>query len=859
MSFFVGHFSFSICRWDGRNQMRMEALLKDIRYGFRNLLKRPSFTGVAVITLALGIGANTAIFTLLNAVLLKPLPVHRPEELVLFNDSASEGTSDGDPAVGRWTLFSNSAYQYFRDNNHSFQSLAAFRSGESRLSVRDPDSAGQAAQRAQGHMVSGNYFLTLGVNPLLGRLLNPSDDSPEARPAAVISYGYWKQVWKSDSTIVGKNLILNGTSFTVVGITRPEFFGVRVRKSPDFWIPLSFQPQIELRNSYLQDQRVYWLSLIGRLKSEVSLEQAQAEANLQLHQFLTQRAGSKLTDQVQADIGKTYLQLAPGARGISGLRFAYAGPLQMLMVMVALVLIIACANVGNLLLSRATSRQAEMSLRMALGASRTRLVRQLLTESMLLGALGGILGIILAQWGVSALVTLVAKTSPLDVRPDALVLSFTAGLSILASLLFGLAPAIRASKTDLTSALKEKVSGGGRQRFALASILIVGQVCLSLVLLTAAGLFARSLMKLQEAEVGFNRDNVLLVGIDPRLAGYKPSQLSAFYQQVLSRVNSLPGVVASTVASYAPMGGTKTLSSLIVQGYTSRPGEDLVVEDLLVGPNYSATLGVPLLLGRDIRLDDTASSNKVALVNQAFAEYFFHGANPIGRQFTFGDEGDPKAEQIEIVGVVADMKFSDARTEPLRTTYRPILQVQDQSAYASSLQIRTSGDPLTISGTVRQAIAQVDDRLPISNVTSLREQLEGTLRQERLIARLVSFFGLLALLLACVGLYGVMGHAVSRRTNEIGIRIALGAERRDIVWMVLRDTLVLVGVGLAVGIPAALTSARLVRNQLFGLSATDPLTIAGAAIILTIVAVVAGYLPARRASRVDPLIALRYE
>ena len=490
--------------------------------------------------------------------------------------------------------------------------------------MRNPDSPpGQAAQRAQGHLVSGNYFLTLGINPLLGRLINPSDDVPEAKPAAVISYGYWKQVLNSDPGIVGKDLILNGTSFTVVGITRREFFGERVRKSPDFWIPLSFQPQIELRDSYLKAQRVYWLSLIGRLTSDVSLEQAQAETNLQLHQFLTQQAGSKLTDQVQADIGKSYLQLVPGARGISGLRFAYAGPLQMLMVMVALVLIIACANVGNLLLSRATSRQAEMSLRMALGASRKRLVRQLLTESMLLGALGGIGGIILAQWGVSALVTLVAKTSPLDVRPDALVLSFTAGLSILTSLLFGLAPAIRASKTDLTTALKEKISGGGRQLFALASVLIVAQVCLSLVLLTAAGLFARSLMKLQEAEVGFNRDNVLLVGIDPRLAGYKPAQLSSFYQQLLTRINSLPGVVTSTVATYAPMGGTKRLSSLNVQGYASRPGEDMVVEDLLVGPNYSETLGVPLLSGRDIRTEDTASSTNVAIVNEAFADYFF--------------------------------------------------------------------------------------------------------------------------------------------------------------------------------------------------------------------------------------------
>ena len=838
----------------------METLVKDIRFGIRGLLKRPGFTAIAVITLALGIGANTAIFTLLNAVLLKPLPVPNPEQLVLFDDAAGEGTRNGGPQVGRWTLFSTSSYEFFRDNNHSFSSLAAFRSGESRLSVRDPSAAaGQPAQRAQAHMVSGNYFSTLSQNPFLGRLITPDDDTPEARPAAVLSYGYWKQVWNGNTGIIGKDLVLNGTSFTIIGITQPGFFGERVRKTPDFWVPLSFQPQIELRDSYLKDQQTYWLNAIGRLKSGVTLQQAQAEANLELRQFLTQLAGSKLTDQVKSDIDKTYVELAPGARGISGLRSAYAGPLQMLMVMVAIVLIIACANVGNLLLSRAASRRAEMSLRMALGASRKRLVRQLLTESLLLGVLGGIFGIIIAQWGVSALVSLVAKSSPLDVRPDALVLAFTAGLSILASLLFGLAPALRASKTNLTSALKEKTTGGGRQRFALGSILIIGQVCLSLVLMTAAGLFARSLMKLQEAEVGFNRDNVLLVGIDPRLAGYKPAQLGPFYQQLLTRINGLPGVVTSTVASYAPMGGTRTSSSLTVQGYSARPGEDMVVEDLLVGPNYSETLGVPLLLGRGITERDTAASNKVALINQAFADYYFHGENPIGRHFTFDDDDEPNPQQIEIVGVVANMKYSNARNEALRTSYRPILQVQDQSAYATSLQIRTTGDPLSISGTVRQAIAQIDDKLPISNVTTLRDQLDGSLKQEQLIARLVSFFGLLALLLACVGLYGVMGHAVARRTNEIGIRIALGAERRDIIWMVLRDTLILVGLGIVFGVPAALASARLIRNQLFGLTPNDPLTLAGAALLLTAVAAVAGYLPARRASRVDPLVALRYE
>lgn len=838
----------------------METLFKDIQYGLRGLLKRRGFTAVALITLALGIGANTAIFTLINAVVLKQLPVTNPEELILFNDSASEGTRnlDGDIRAGRWDHFSYASYRYFREHDPSFQELSAFRSGESRISVRRIDGQpGEAPERASGHLVSGNYFAVLGKNAMQGRVLTNEDDSPAAQPAAVISHGYWKQKLNSDPQIVGRNILLNTTVFTIVGVMPPEFFGTRVRRSPDYWLPLAFQPQIELRKSFIDDKNVYWLNLIGRLKSGVQIEQAQAGVNVELHQFLTEQAGSQLSDDNRLAIQNSYVTLAPGGRGLSGLRSFYSQALRMLMVIVILVLLIACANVGNLLLSRTAGRQAEISLRQALGASRGRLVRQLLTESLLLAMIGGVAGVLLAQWGVSLLVARLAATSPLDVKPDASVLLFTLGISVVSGVLFGIAPAIRATKTDLTSALKEKSAQGRKSRFNLGSALVVAQVAVSLILLVGAGLFARSLIKLQQEDLGFNRDNVLLASVDTRLAGYKPAELSAVYRQLYDRLSTLPNVRSATIASTSPMSGSSTNSTITVRGYTPNKGENMAVDDMLIGPNFAETLGVPLLLGREIGLQDTSASARVAVVNQAFARAFYQDQNPIGRRLTFEDDSDK--DDFEIVGVIGDAKYDSAKEKAERTVYRPIFQVQDQLAFNNVFELRTVGDPLSLSGEVRAAITQVDSKLPILNFTSLRVQTDEALKQERLIAQLVSFFGLLALLLSCVGLYGIMAHAVVRRTNEIGIRMALGAERRDIAWMVLKESLLLVACGLAVGLPASWAASQLISNQLFGLTPSDPLTLLTAVTLLSLVAALAGYLPARRASRVDPLVALRYE
>jgi predicted permease len=824
------------------------------------LLKRKAFAAIAVLTLALGIGANTAIYTLINAVMLKSLPVNKPEELVLFSDTTSEGTSLEDiPRTGAWLRFSYASWEYFRDHNQSFQDVAAFRSGESRLSVRRTDQEGSAATRAQGHLVTGTYFSVLGVQAMRGRVLTPEDDKPGAAPAAVVSHRYWEQQLGSDPNIVGKNISINNTSFTVVGITPPEFFGVRVRRPPDFWLPLSLQPQVEMRPSFLTNKEAYWLMIMGRLKPGVSMEQAQANVSLALRQHLTEEWGDEITEEAKKDIQNTYVALATGEGGISGLRIIYSKPLRMLMVIVGIVLLIACANVGSLLLSRAASRKAEISLRLALGATRWRIIRQLLTESMLLAGLGGVLGVLLAQWGVYVLVGLVAREAPLITRPDAKVLAFTAAVSLIAGLLFGLIPALQASRTDLSSAMKEKNRmRSGFLRLSPSSLMVVLQVGLSMVLLTGAGLFARSLVKLQSEDVGFNRENVLLLGIDPRLAGYKPKELGTLYQQVIERLSSLPQVRSVSMATYSPMSGTQRSSSIEVPGYTPQPGEDVIVQDILTGPKYAETLGVPLLRGREIEVRDTAASPRVAVVNSTLAERYFPGQNPIGRTLTFDDETDEGAS-LEIVGVIGDIKSESAREKPDPTIYRPIVQVQEQAAYLCTIHMRTLSDPKPLIPQVRQMINQVDDKLSTFGVTTLSDQLRANLDQERLIAQLVSFFGALALILASIGLYGVMAHGVARRTNEIGIRMALGARGGNITWMILRETLFLVLVGLVIGVPVALLGAYWISSQLFGLSPTDPFTLIGAAIVLTLVALLAGYLPARRAARVNPLNALRYE
>jgi predicted permease len=840
----------------------MATLIQDLRYGLRMLAKNPGFTLVAVLTLALGIGANTAIFTLIDAVMLKALPVEKPEQLALFGDGGTRGFVG--MGSGHYNIFSYPLYEHLCNNNASFEGVAAFRTELDRLNTR-PQGVGETepARLAWGRLVSGNYFSVLGVQAVQGRVLTPKDDRPEAPPTAVMSYTYWGRRFNNDRSIVGRVLNVNGILLTVVGVTPSEFFGESV-ESPlaDFWLPVTLQPRLMPdRGSVLRDPNVNWVNLLGRLKPGVSLQQAQASVDVSFRQFLTERAGPHPSSEAQRDIQHSYIKLNPGGSGVSSLRFLYSRPLHILMAVVALVLLIACANVANVLLSRAAARQKEISMRLALGASRSRLLRQLLTESVLLGLLGGVVAVLLSAWGVTVLVNMVAgETSslPLDVTPDARILGFTLAVSLLAGILFGLAPAYRITGVDLARSLKGGRLGTSRGTgWNLPKTLVVSQVALSLLLLVCAGLLVRSLRNLAKQDFGFTPEHVLEVGIDPRIAGYKQDQLNPLYQALSQRVNALPGVRVASLSLYSPMSGTGWGGQISVQGYFPPPNEAADCQWVWVGPRYAETEGMTLLLGRDLGPGDTKGAPHVAVVNESFAQRYLAKQNPIGRRFSM--DVPAKAYETEIVGVVKNFKFNDPREDYGPVAFLPLAQVEGPASYAAYIEIRTTTDPKSIAGPVRRAIQELDKNLPVTSISTLSEQVNESLNKEHLIARLSSFFGILALVLACVGLYGALAYRVARRTNEIGIRMALGAERRQVLWMVLRESLALVGVGVAVGLLMAFAATRFISSQLYGVKPTDPATIAAVTIVLAAVAVFAGYIPAHRATKVDPLVALRYE
>jgi macrolide transport system ATP-binding/permease protein len=841
----------------------MSTIWQDARYAMRVLAKSPGFAAIAILTLALGIGANTAIFTLLDAVVLKTLPVPSPSRLVVFDDGPGQGTQvSTPPPSGTWHYFSYPLYVYLRDHNQAFTDLAAVRSGQAPMAVKiegRPSSA--APNRAVGHLVSGNYFQVMDVNTLLGRPLTSSDDQPGAKPAAVISYGYWQTQFSGNPAVIGQAVLLNATPFTIVGVMPQSFFGERVGKAPDFWVPLNFQPQIELASSFVTEKDAYWLNLIGRLKPGESRVQANAIVNVQLRQFLTEQTGSKLEQDARDRIAHSSIALASGARGISGLRFRYSRPLEILLVAVGLVLLIACANVANLLLARAAARQKEISMRMALGATRARLVRQWLTESLLLAGLGAIAGGLLSAWGVDALVGLLGRDVFVNVVPDARVLLFTLGVLVVTAILFGIAPALRSSRVEPMLTLREH-SGWAASRAArsgLVRALVVLQVAMSLWLLAGAGLLARSLVNLQDQQFGFNPSNVLLVGINPRIAGYQPAELTNLYQKLLDRLNALPGVRSATVASYSPLSGSDRSDDITIQGRPTRQGEDMQVDHILVGPHYTESLGLQMLAGREIGQQDTPATAKVAMVNEAFVRHFLPGQNPIGRRFNFGGPNRENAVEYEIVGVMNDAKYYDVREASGPLVFTSILQAQDPTAFLSEVELRTAGNASAAANEVRSAIGQVDSRLPITDVATLRGQVNDNFRQVRLTASVAGLFSLLALALAAVGLYGLLAYSVAQRRNEIGVRMALGARPIDVFRMVLDRGIRLAGLGLVIGIAGALALTRALRTLLYGVGAADPATYLLTAVVLVTVAALACYIPARRATRVDPVTALRNE
>jgi len=848
----------------------MGSLLLDLRYAARMLMKSKGFTAVAVLSLALGIGANTALFSVIDAVLLKTLPVKKPGELVLFNWLGGprglaygiRGNIRPDPASGlrTSTSFSYLTFERFRDNNQTLSDIFAFAS----LSQLNVNVDGQP-EIAGGQLVSGGYYPGLGVQAILGRTLSTDDDQPGASPVAVVSHRYWQRRFGSDPKVVGKTINVNNVPFTIIGVTPREFFGtLQVGEPADLSIPFSTQPQVTPHESDLNGPWFWWLQIMGRLKRGVTREQAAAsfegvflEAAQEGWSVAVTRFPPRGESQNPAPRDVPRLRAASGSQGLTELRNSYSQPLTILMAIVGFVLLIACANVANLLLARSASRQKEIAIRLAIGASRGRLIRQLLTESVLLAILGGAIGVLFAYWGKDVLLTLRpwgGGDLVLDMKIDLRVLGFTMAVSLATGLLFGLAPAVRATAVDLTPALKDNSRSVTRgSRSLLSKSLIIAQVAMSLVLLIGAGLFVRTLRNLQNVDIGFNRENLLLFNIDPGLNRYERPQMGQLYQRLTDRLEALPGVRTATLSLIPLLSGRGQTRSISIQGRASASDDEDNAKVNTVGEHFFETMEIPILTGRSLNSHDDASGPRVAVVNQTLARKYFGDENPLGRRFGWGPE---TSGQIEIVGVARDSKYVDLRTATEATVYLPYRQGVPRFA---TFIVRTSVDPLTMAGSIRDAVREVDSNLPLFEVTTQSRRADESLTQERLFATLSSFFGLLALLLACIGLYGVMSYGVARRTNEIGIRMAMGATAVRVTRMVMRETMIVVLIGVAIGLGAALAGTRLIASMLFGLMATDPVTIIAAAALMVGVASVAGYLPARRASQVDPMVALRYE
>ena len=835
----------------------MFTLIQDLKYGLRMLVKNPGFTAVAVLTLALGIGANTAIFSLLDAVLLRSLPVREPNQLVLFGEANWQGNVIDFPS-GNTQLFSYPFYREFREKNAVYSEVTSINSIMVGSHGRVAD--GRDLEKVNVELVSGTFFSTLGVNPFLGRTLTTDDDQiPGAHPVAVASYSWWQRRLGKDPSAVAKAVMIGKTVYSIVGVAPPEFFGVIVGQSPDLWIPLSMEEGISPGQNGRNNKLFQSLYLIARLKPGVTSAQANANTNLLFKQFLHEVIGPQPSEKQLDKIQHAMIELTPAATGLSHLRYEFSLPLKILMAVVMLVLLIACANVANLLLARATTRQREIAVRMSLGAGRSRLIRQLVTESVLLALAGGALGVLLAS-GASHLLLLMVSTGPetlpVRVAPDGAVLAFTLGITFLTAILFGTAPAFRATRLNLTGALKEgrgTVAAQTRQWFSRS--LIVGQVALSLILLMGAGLFLRSLVNLLNVDLGFNKQNVLRFGVDATAAGYQEdARLENLMERVEAQVGALPGVQVVSVASFVfNEGGWTTYVN--VPGRANSDSNPNVDHDI-VGPGYFQVMGMRLVSGRPLGPQDTANSQKVAVINETMARTYFPGESPLGR--TFGIRDDPKEQNIEVVGVVKDAKYLYLQEEPMPAAFYPYAQ-HPGPGFLSNFVARYSGDPQQVISEVRRAVAGIDPNLPVGDVTTLSRKVDDSVVSQRLVAQLSGFFGMLAVFLSCIGIYGSMSYAVARRTNEIGIRMALGADPASMLWMVMREILLLVGIGLAVGVPVALVGSRYVASLVFGLSPYDPISMAGAAALLLAVAAFAGYLPARRASRVDPMVALKYE
>ena len=847
----------------------LEGLLQDIRFGARKLRKSPGFTIVAVLTLALGIGANTAIFSLIHTVMMKSLPFANPSELYRLGEGTECCALDG--LQGDFGIYSYALYKQLRDNTPEFSEMAAFSGGLNLVSVRRAGGAG-SSEPYIGEFVSGNYFSTFGLGAYAGRLLSEADDQPNASPVAVISYRVWREHFSLDPSVVGGSFLVNGQPLTIVGVTSPGFFGETLRLDPpDFWIPLASEPILRLDGSLLANKELHWLYIIGRLKPEAKPAQVQARVTLEVQQWLTTEG--QIPETYRPQIAKQHVALSPAGGGVARMRTVYADGLRLLAAASGLVLLIACANVANLLLAQGTAQRAQTVMRVALGAPRSRLIRQALTEGLMLGALGGAAGLAVAYAGTQIILALAFRGAhyvPIQTAPSLPVLGFTVLLSLLTSVIFAAAPAWISSKADAGEALRGAQRSIREGSSLPQKSLIVLQAALSLVLLAGAGLLTESLRNLERQQFGFETEGRLIVKIDPALAGYTADHLEGLYRLLKEHLRQIPGVQSVSFSLYSPMSDVNWSSGISVEGRPApaNPEDFDGASWVRVSADYFETIGTRLVRGRFIDERDTAGSHHIAVINETFARTFLPKQDPLGKHFGLGDASH--AGDYEVVGIVADAKYQDAREAAYPTFFRPLFQTEkftdqaDQSAETRSnwihdIELRVSGRPQNLQPLIRETIAGIDRNMPVVDMMTFDEQVTRNFNQDRLLARLAGIFGLLALTLACIGLYGVLAYNVARRTQEIGIRMALGAPRSGILQMVLREALLLVALGVAIGTPCAFAANHLLASMLFGLKATNPVVMSLAAAFLLLVAMAAACFPAHKASAVDPLVALRHE